>query len=124
MTIWQFNMLNKKQKYLQIALNNNLSEAHSIINQIPLDKRIIIEAGTPLIKAYGADGIRKIRFFWEQRIFGYSSGISEAVIPTNAWWMNMAMRSVKRKRGSASSPFGKKNFSKNNENEKCRCTYW
>jgi len=77
-------MLNKKQKYLQIALNNNLSETRSIINQIPLDNRIIIEAGTPLIKAYGADGIRKIRLFWEQRIFGYSSNISE-ISPTNPW---------------------------------------
>jgi len=46
-------MLDKKQRYLQIALNSTLDEARSIINQIPLDKRIIIEAGTPLIKAYG-----------------------------------------------------------------------
>lgn len=65
-------MLDKRQRYLQIALNSTLSEARSIINQIPLDKRIIIEAGTPLIKAYGARGIREIRFWWEQRVFGYS----------------------------------------------------
>lgn len=65
-------MLDKKQRYLQIALNSTLDEARSIINQIPLDKRIIIEAGTPLIKAYGVEGIKAIRTWWEQRIFGYN----------------------------------------------------
>ena len=35
--------LNKKQKYLQIALNSTLEEARNIISQLPLDKRIIIE---------------------------------------------------------------------------------
>ena len=69
-------MLDKKQKYLQIALNSTLDEAHSIISQIPLDKRIIIEAGTPLIKAFGIKGIRAIRAWWERRIFGPPSGVS------------------------------------------------
>lgn len=67
-------MLDNKQKYLQIALNSTLEEAGAIINQIPLDKRIIIEAGTPLIKAYGAKGIREIRICWEQRVFGNNYG--------------------------------------------------
>ncbi len=67
-------MLDKKQRYLQIALNSTLDEARSIINQIPLDKRIIIEAGTPLIKAYGVEAIKVIRIWWEQRIFGYNYG--------------------------------------------------
>jgi 3-keto-L-gulonate-6-phosphate decarboxylase len=62
-------MLNKKQKYLQIALNSTLEEAQKIISQIPLDKRIILEAGTPLIKAYGAKAIRAINSWWMQRIF-------------------------------------------------------
>ena len=65
-------MLSKKQRYLQIALNNTLGEAYSIINQIPLDERIIIEAGTPLIKSSGAEGIRRIRSWWEGRVFGYN----------------------------------------------------
>jgi len=65
-------MLLQKQKYLQIALNNTLHEAKNIINQIPLDKRIIIEVGTPLIKAYGKKGIKEIRYFWEQRFFGHT----------------------------------------------------
>ena len=64
-------MLDKKQKYLQIALNSDLSEARAVISRIPLDKRIIIEAGTPLIKTYGINGIKLIRARWEQRILGY-----------------------------------------------------
>jgi len=70
-------MLDKKQRYLQIALNSTLGEAYAIINQIPLDKRIIIEAGTPLIKASGAEGIRKIRLWWERRVFGYDLRTAE-----------------------------------------------
>lgn len=69
-------MLDPKQKYLQIALNSTLQEARSIISQIPLDKRIIIEAGTPLIKTYGWKGIREIRNLWESRVF-YSLKTSE-----------------------------------------------
>jgi len=63
-------MLDKKQKYLQIALNSTLEEAKAIIFQIPLDERIILEAGTPLIKNYGTKAIETIKRFWEERIFG------------------------------------------------------
>lgn len=63
-------MLDKKKKYLQIALNSTLEEASRIISNIPLDERIIIEAGTPLIKIYGVHGIRAIRTLWERRMFG------------------------------------------------------
>ncbi len=59
--------LSKKKKYLQIALNSTMAEAKSVIKQIPLDERIIIEAGTPLIKNYGAKAIEDIRFWWEAR---------------------------------------------------------
>jgi bifunctional enzyme Fae/Hps len=65
------NMLDRKQKYLQIALNSSLGEAREIIYQLPSDKRIIIEAGTPLVKEYGANSIRNIRSWWEGKIFGY-----------------------------------------------------
>lgn len=65
-------MLNKKEKYLQIALNNTLEEARLIIKQLPLDKRIILEAGTPLIKRYGAEAIRTVKEAWRKRIFGFS----------------------------------------------------
>jgi bifunctional enzyme Fae/Hps len=63
-------MLDRRQKYLQIALNSTLEEARAIISQIPLDKRIIIEAGTPLIKTYGLGAIQMIRTWWEERILG------------------------------------------------------
>lgn len=52
-------MLNKRQKYLQIALNDTLEEAGEIIYQIPLDERIIIEVRAPLIKRYGLEAIKK-----------------------------------------------------------------
>ena len=71
-------MLDKKQKYLQIALNNTLDEAEKIIDQIPLDKRIIIETGTPLIKSYGIGGIKAIRFWWERRISGLETQLFQS----------------------------------------------
>jgi bifunctional enzyme Fae/Hps len=67
--IIQIRMLNRKLRYLQIALNSTLSEAKEIINQLPVHERIILEAGTPLIKEFGADAIRKIRVWWENRTF-------------------------------------------------------
>lgn len=54
-------ILDKRQKYLQVALNSTLSEAADIIRQLPLSERIILEAGTPLIKHYGIEAIRFIK---------------------------------------------------------------
>ncbi len=62
--------LSKKKKYLQIALNSTLSEAHSIISQLPVSDRIIVEAGTPLIKQYGAEGIRSIKNAFARKLTG------------------------------------------------------
>ncbi len=93
-------MLNKKKRYLQIALNNTLNEAQSIISQIPLDERIIIEAGTPLIKEYGAEGIQKIRFWWEQRVLGYGSKPFEG-LRVNPWWLKLLEKSLEKKAISA-----------------------
>jgi len=61
-------MLSKKQKYLQIALNNTLEEAKLIIDQLPVYERIIIEVGTPLIKAYGVDAIIQIKSWWSWKV--------------------------------------------------------
>jgi bifunctional enzyme Fae/Hps len=48
--------------YLQIALDNpDLEGAKKIINQLPKSDRIIIEAGTPLIKRYGTKVISDLR---------------------------------------------------------------
>lgn len=60
--------LNPKKRYLQVALNNTLEEARKIINELPPSDRIIVEAGTPLIKRYGEEGIRQIRQWYEQRL--------------------------------------------------------
>jgi len=53
--------LSPRKRYLQIALNSTLEEAHKIIAQVPISERILIEAGTPLIKRYGEEGIRQIK---------------------------------------------------------------
>jgi len=90
-------MLNKKQYYLQIALNNTLDEAQSIINQIPLDKRIIIEAGTPLIKAYGERAIREIRFWWEERVLGHGSKTFTR-LQTKSLWLELIVKSLEKQR--------------------------
>ena len=86
-------MLDKKQCYLQIALNNTLEEAQSIIRQIPLDKRIIIEAGTPLLKMYGVKGIRTIRNLWAQRFLDLSSVNLEIIRP---WWLELLIKEKKK----------------------------
>ena len=62
--------LNPKKHYLQVALNNTLEEAHKVISNLPISEKIIIEAGTPLIKRYGEQGIRQIRDWYEQHLSG------------------------------------------------------
>jgi len=61
-------MLSTRGKYLQIALNGTLNQAQEVIEQLPPSERILIEAGTPLLKRYGDQGIRKIKFWWSQKI--------------------------------------------------------
>ncbi len=51
----------KRKKYLQIALNSTLDQAREIIGQLPVSERILIEAGTPLIKIYGAKAVSQIK---------------------------------------------------------------
>jgi hypothetical protein len=53
-----------------VALSSTLEEARKIINALPISDRIIVEAGTPLIKRYGEYGIRQIRKWYEQRLSG------------------------------------------------------
>jgi len=54
-------ILDRRQKYLQIALNSDLLEAGKIIAQLPFSERILIEVGTPLIKIYGEKAISEIK---------------------------------------------------------------
>ncbi|MCX6713233.1 MAG: orotidine 5'-phosphate decarboxylase [Candidatus Vogelbacteria bacterium] len=53
--------LEKRKKYLHIALNSTLEEATEIIGLLPASDRILIEAGTPLIKIYGTEAISTIK---------------------------------------------------------------
>ena len=48
--------------YLQVALDNPDIEAiKRVVSQLPRSDRIILEAGTPLIKRYGLDAVRELR---------------------------------------------------------------
>ena len=53
--------LEKRKKYLHIALNSTLEEAGAIILQLPSSDRILIEVGTPLIKIHGIEAISLIK---------------------------------------------------------------
>lgn len=52
--------LDRKKKYLQIALNGTLAEAESIARILPVSDKILIEVGTPLIKHSGQAAIISI----------------------------------------------------------------
>lgn len=65
-----YSRLDPKKRYLQVALNNTLEEASKIISQLPKSDRIIVEVGTPMIKRYGQEGIRKVRDWYARRLFG------------------------------------------------------
>ena len=53
--------LEKRKKYLHIALNSTMQEAQNIISLLPFSDRILFEAGTPLIKTYGTDAVSEIK---------------------------------------------------------------
>jgi len=61
-------MLDRRSKYLQIAFNRSLDEVKEMINMLPASEKIIIEAGTPLIKKYGQEGIRALKNWWSEKI--------------------------------------------------------
>jgi len=63
-------ILQKNKKYLQVALNSTLDEAREIIFQLPTSERILIEAGTPLIKEFGREAILKLKEWSIERILG------------------------------------------------------
>jgi len=63
-------ILDRRTRYLQIALNSNLDDAQNIISQLPQSSRIIIEAGTPLIKEEGIGAVTRLRRLWQQQLSG------------------------------------------------------
>jgi bifunctional enzyme Fae/Hps len=58
----------RKERYLQLAFNENRAQAHRILPEIMASERILIEAGTPYIKREGIAGIRAIRARWSGHI--------------------------------------------------------
>ncbi len=62
--------LNPRQRYLQIALNGDLTDAQRIIARLPASERIIIEAGTPLIKEHGIAAASRLSYWWQKRLDG------------------------------------------------------
>ena len=63
-------ILDPKKSYLQVALNSTLDEAQRIIAALPRSERIIVEAGTPLIKQYGEFGIAQITRWYADHLAG------------------------------------------------------
>lgn len=61
-------MLSRKIHYLHVALNSSLEEAGQIISRLPPSERILIEAGTPLLKREGIFAISHIRNMWQSRL--------------------------------------------------------
>ncbi|MEK7461005.1 MAG: orotidine 5'-phosphate decarboxylase / HUMPS family protein, partial [Patescibacteria group bacterium] len=61
--------LNRRTHYLQVALNRTLADAARIISTLPISDRIILEAGTPLIKSEGMQAVRAISN-WGSAHFG------------------------------------------------------
>lgn len=57
-------MLEHNTRYLQIAFNDSLRGALTILPEIVRSDRILIEAGTPFIKREGVQGIRALRQEW------------------------------------------------------------
>jgi bifunctional enzyme Fae/Hps len=61
-------MLEHRNRYLQIAFNDSLASALSILPKIVRSDRILIEAGTPFVKREGVRGIQALRKLWPGQI--------------------------------------------------------
>jgi bifunctional enzyme Fae/Hps len=77
--------LSPKKSYLQVALNSTLEEAQRIIFSLPKNERVIIEAGTPLIKQYGEYGIRQICTWYAQHLSGNTFVQGNVSAQINSW---------------------------------------
>ncbi len=69
----------KGKRYLQIAFNHDLAMVNRILPRIPKNERILIEAGTPFIKRYGAAGIKRIASLWSGKIVADIKTVDGAV---------------------------------------------
>jgi len=97
--------LNPKKRYLQIALNSTLTEAKKIIFQLPKSDRIIVEAGTPLIKRYGEEGIRKIFQWYQAHLSGVPALSTSTAKPFGMTGLiPFLIEQAQKNRATASSP--------------------
>ncbi len=72
--------LNKRKRYLQLAFNSTLEDAQNIIADLPLSDRIILEAGTPLVKRYGMNAVSKIAYWYQNRINSFGAAIVPYIV--------------------------------------------
>ncbi len=61
-------MLDNNVRYLQIAFNYDLAMVMQMLPRIPQSSRILIEAGTPLIKLAGMQAVKTIRQMWRGHV--------------------------------------------------------
>ncbi len=61
-------MLDNNVRYLQIAFNYNMGMVMQMLPRIPQSDRILIEAGTPLIKLAGMQAVSTIRRLWRGHV--------------------------------------------------------
>lgn len=54
-------VLDKKYRYLQVAFDRSVDLALGVLSSMPDSPRVLVEAGTPLIKRHGAGAIRTLR---------------------------------------------------------------
>ena len=73
-------ILDHRKRYLQVAFNGSLDDAQRIISSLPISDRIIVEAGTPLIKKYGENGIKMIKRWYENHLYGSMSN-NKPIVP-------------------------------------------
>ena len=66
-----------RRGYLQLAFNRTLEDAESIIAGLPVSDRIILEAGTPLVKRYGMRAVEQIAYWYQSKI----AASGEAIFP-------------------------------------------
>lgn len=59
---------NDNVRYLQVAFNDDSYSAQRLISLLPKSDRILVEAGTPLIKREGSEGIRRLASAWGGKV--------------------------------------------------------
>lgn len=86
-----------------MALNSSPYEGQTIISTLPKSDRIIIEAGTPLIKEYGVDGIRTLKTAWQSKLLGLGFSTS-SYDPATITFSDLLKGSVKTNVTQISNP--------------------